>query len=112
MAMIRLFELTKDVNEGRSGVDAFLEIDEVRIPFELKTTSKGSVTTVRDFGPEYIHKWQNLHWLFGFFSDNAVIYKYGSPIMMQPWISKKEHYISTDFQLASLLPEKLTMRDL
>jgi len=112
MEIIRLFELVKDKDEGRSGVDAFLEIGETRIPFELKTTSKGIVSTVRDFGPDHIQKWRNLHWLFGFFTDNAVIYKYGSPTMMQPWIAEKEQYISTDFQLANLLPEKLTLTDL
>ncbi|MEM7533139.1 MAG: hypothetical protein AAF639_13245 [Chloroflexota bacterium] len=110
--MIRLFELTKDKEEGRSGVDAFLEIGDTRISFELKTTSKGSVTTVRDFGPDHIQKWQNLHWLFGFFNDNAVVYKYGSPAMMYPWIAEKKQYISTNFWLATLLPEKLTLSDL
>jgi len=86
--------------------------DQTLIPFELKTTSKGSVTTVRDFGPDHIRKWQNMHWLFGFFTGNSIIYKYGNPAMMQPWIIEKEKYISTDFHLANLIPTKLTLRDL
>jgi len=48
-AMITLFDLYKDKTEGRSGVDAFLKIDGMTIPFELKTTSQGSVTTVRSY---------------------------------------------------------------
>ncbi len=39
--MIELFELVRDTSEGRTGVDAFLELGKNRIPFELKTTSKG-----------------------------------------------------------------------
>jgi len=65
--MIELFKLVKDTSEGRYGVDAFLELEGNNIPFELKTTSKGSVTTVRDFGPAHIEKWQGKHWLFGFY---------------------------------------------
>ena len=45
-AMIALFDFYKDETEGRSGVDAFLKLDGKTIPFELKTTSKGSVETL------------------------------------------------------------------
>ncbi len=37
--MIELFNLYKDGDEGRSGVDAFLDCNGQRVPFELKTTS-------------------------------------------------------------------------
>jgi hypothetical protein len=110
--MIELFGLIKDKNEGRSGIDAFLEIHNKMVPFELKTTSKGSITTVRDFGPNHIKKWKDKHWLFGFFHKGREIYKYGSPSMMQDWIETKGKYIQSDFQLAEILPEKLTLLDL
>ena len=77
-AMIALFDLYKDETEGRSGTDAFLEMDGIIIPFELKTTSKGSVTTARDFGPDHVRKWKNKHWLIGFFVKGREYYKYGS----------------------------------
>lgn len=70
--MIALFGLFKDAEEGRAGVDAFLDLDGQRIPFELKTTSNGSVTTVRDFGMDHIQKWQGKHWLIGFFVRGEV----------------------------------------
>lgn len=112
-AMRDLFNLYKDEkNEGRSGTDAFLDIDDITIPFELKTTSTGSVTTVRDFGPDHIAKWQNKHWLIGFFIHGRVFYKYGSPALMAPWIKEKEEYISLDFQMADLAAAKLTLEDL
>ncbi|MCW5213023.1 hypothetical protein VU04_08955 [Desulfobulbus sp. TB] len=39
-------------------------------------------------------------------------YKYGSPIMMEPWIREKELYISPDFKLADLLPEKISLENM
>ncbi len=64
-AMIDLFGLYKNEDEGRSGIDAFLDLNGQAMPFELKTTSQGSVTTVRDFGHDHIVKWKNKHWLIG-----------------------------------------------
>lgn len=111
-AMIALFDLYKDKSEGRSGIDAFLKLNEMIIPFELKTTSQGSVTTVRDFGPDHIQKWKNKHWLIGFFIKGREYYKYGSPSMMADWISSKEEYISPDFKLAKLAPSKIGLEDM
>jgi hypothetical protein len=111
-AMRKLFDLYKDENEGRSGVDAFLDIDGKSIPFELKTTSNGSVTTVRDFGPDHIEKWKDKHWLIGFFIKGKEYYMYGSPAMMSPWIKSKELYIRPDFILSKLVPAKLNKKDM
>ena len=111
-AMITLFNLYKDDTEGRSGIDAFLELKGKSIPFELKTTSQGSVTTVRDFGPDHIRKWKNKHWLIGFFINGREYYKYGSPLMMAEWINSKEQYIAPDFKLAKLLPAKINLKDM
>lgn len=111
-AMRTLFDLYKSADEGRSGIDAFLRLDGQMIPFELKTTSKGSVTTVRDFGPDHITKWKDKHWLIGFFIGDRQYYKYGSPAMMAPWIDEKAEYIEPDFQLATLISKKLTLQDM
>lgn len=111
-AMRNLFQLYKDDKEGRSGVDAFLDIDDGEEPFELKTTSNGSVTTVRDFGPDHIKKWKYKHWLIGFFVGGREYYKYGSPSMMAGWISEKELYISPDFKLSAIVSEKLNIDDM
>ncbi|MDM8540864.1 hypothetical protein QUF90_07230 [Desulfococcaceae bacterium HSG9] len=111
-AMITLFGLYKDETEGRSGVDAFLKLDGKTVPFELKTTSQGSVTTVRDFGPDHILKWKDKHWLIGFFIKGREYYKYGSPSMMENWIKSKEEYIASDFRLAKLVPAKISLEDM
>jgi len=110
--MIDLFKLQKVEDEGRSGVDAFFNYNGELIPFELKTTSTTSVTTVRDFGPEHIKKWKNKHWLIGFFSKGKEFYKYASPLFMENWINEKEKYISNDFALAKILPEKIDLSDM
>lgn len=110
--MITLFDLRKDDSEGRSGIDAFLDIDGRSLPFELKTTSKGSVTTVRDFGPDHITKWQNKHWLIGFYIGEERYYKYGSPQFMSTWINEKADYIAPDRQMSELAAEKLELADM
>ncbi len=55
--LIELFELLKLADAGRAGLDAMLPLDGVEVPFELKSTTRGSVTTVRDFGRDHIEKW-------------------------------------------------------
>lgn len=111
-AMIDLFSLYKNDDEGRSGIDAFLNHNGQAIPFELKTTSQGSVTTVRDFGQDHIAKWKDKHWLIGFFLKGEEYYKYDSPSEMVEWIKSKEKYIAPDFKLASLVPEKINLKDM
>lgn len=109
-----LFGLYKDESEGRSGIDAYLELDDQLFPFELKTTSdrSKSVTTVRDFGPDHIKKWVGKHWLFGFYSPQGVVFKYGSPKRMEPWIKEKAAYIAPDFKISELTAAHLTLNDL
>ncbi len=111
-SMIQLFNLQKEEEEGRSGVDAYLDFDGEKIPFELKTTSKGSVTTVRDFGLSHVEKWKGKHWLIGFFIKDREYYKYGSPSMMAPWIEEKKRYVEPDIKLANLVPLKINLDDL
>ena len=52
--LIRLFELTRIQGAGRSDTDAEMILGEIRTPFELKSTTDDSVTTVRDFGPDHV----------------------------------------------------------
>ena len=105
--LIELFRLDQPPERGRSDVDAYLEIDGQRLPFELKSTSRGGVTTVRDFGPEHIKKWQHEHWLIGVYNsegDELRYCLYGSPAKIRPWILEKEKYIEADFALAKYAP--------
>lgn len=110
-----LFELTRDEDEGRSGVDAYLRIGDIPIPFELKSTTSSGVTTVRDFGLDHVVKWTGKHWLIGFYDRAGVELEYtlyGSPRRMSAWINEKREYISTDIMLADLAPEHLDLDDM
>ncbi|NET16164.1 MAG: hypothetical protein F6K08_26735, partial [Okeania sp. SIO1H6] len=87
-------------------------LNKLKIPFELKSTTKTSVTTVRDFGPEHIKKWKGKHWLFGFYDKGGKNLKYclyASPKMMNSWISEKSAYIASDYKLAQLIPELISI---
>jgi hypothetical protein len=110
--LITLFQLNRPPNATRGGIDAILELNELSIPFELKSTTSSSVTTVRDFGLDHIKKWQGKHWLFGFYNKEGTELKYclyASPQVMTYWISEKEAYILADYKLAQLVPELLTI---
>jgi hypothetical protein len=108
--LIKLFNLHRPENSGRSGTDAILKLDGNEIHFELKSTTRGSVTTVRDFGPDHIQKWRGKHWLIGFYDNHKrLLYCiYGSPAMMDPWINEKANYVKVDFALAELVPSMIT----
>lgn len=115
LAQIGLFELEKPDGEGRSGVDAILNIDGLEIPFELKSTTDGSVTTARDFGNNHIKKWRGKHFLISKFikSGAAIEYTiYGGPLDMEPWLKLKEDYIKPDYMISAVAPAKLNMNEM
>jgi hypothetical protein len=109
--LISLFGLKRDPAAGRSDTDALMEYKSESIPFELKSTTSGSITTVRDFGPEHIRKWKNKHWLIGVYDKKATLRYclYGSPADMKPWIEEKRKYIQPDFELARHIPDLITL---
>ncbi len=116
--MIALFNLERPENHKRHGTDAILRLDDRLLEFELKsvTTKGGSLTTVRDFGPDHIAKWKNKHWIIAVYKDAELVHcKYGSPAAMAPWIEEKWHYIENDFNLAKVIPRLIdlaTMRSI
>lgn len=108
LELIQLFDLERPQGSGRSGTDAVLVFKDRLIPFELKSTTRGSVTTVRDFGPEHVERWRGKHWLIGFYDSRGINLQfciYGSPAMMSTWISSREDYVRLDFELSQLIPE-------
>lgn len=111
--MVDLFNLKVDAGRGRADVDAHLDLGDgsAPLPFELKSTTRGSVSTVRDFGPEHIAKWQDLHWLFAVYDRRGEKLQhchYGSPADMRAWIGAKETYIRPDLVLADRAPDLVT----
>jgi hypothetical protein len=115
--MVLLFNLIVPPDRRRDDIDAYLELrgHADPIPFELKSTTSNSVSTVRDFGPEHIAKWAHLHWLFAFYERNATTLRYcyyASPADMADWIDEKEQYVRPDYVLAQRAPEGITDDDL
>ena len=113
--LIALFNLERIEGAGRADTDARLAVKDVGIPFELKSSTDDSVTTVRDFGPAHVAKWKDKHWLFGFYERDGKTLKYclyGSPRMVNPWVLEKEEYIRVDFALGKIVPELMTLRTL
>jgi hypothetical protein len=115
--MIDLFNLTVPEDRGRSDIDAYLNLTGQKepIPFELKSTGSTSISTVRDFGPEHIAKWVDLHWIFAFYKGDAnkpSYCYYASPADMADWITDKQNYVLPDYVLAQRTPARITDDDL
>jgi len=109
-----------ELGDGRSGIDAFFkfEADQERYatPIELKSTTKESVSTARDVGPDHIIKWRSRVWVFGFYiieGSEPILKKLLAlgPTQMEPWIAEKEKYIAPDFAIAERAAARLTLRD-
>jgi Restriction endonuclease PvuII len=107
-AMRTLFAL--QATESRMGSDA---IDERGNRYELKSTTKTTVSTARDVGPHTIERWRQHHWIFAKGTNTAFGYSpeefiYLSPGDMEPWFSKLESRFSKDNDLlakvVSMLP--------
>jgi len=111
--LIKLFKLERIEGAGRADTDAKLVVGKgVEIPFELKSSTDDSVTTVRDFGPDHVAKWKHKHWLIGFYEKDGTTLRYcvyGSPKMMAPWVREKEEYIRVDFELAKTVPSLIPL---
>lgn len=110
--LMRLFNLTVPEDRSRADIDAYLHLGGQRIPFELKSTTGRSISTVRDFGEDHIRKWRNLHWVFGFYdpAGQRLLYcHYASPAGMARWIEDKWAYVRPDVLLADHAPNLVTL---
>ncbi len=109
--MRQLFNLREAPDRRRADVDAYLDIDGRKINFELKSTTKRSFSTVRDFGPDHLAKWRDgLHWIFAVYDERPDGPRlshcfYASPADMEPWFESKERYIAPDLALGTALPD-------
>jgi hypothetical protein len=109
--LLQLFNLYVPEERKRAETDAFLRIEGREIPFELKSATGASVSTVRDFGAEHIAKWRDKHWIFGFYDKAGTRLRYchyASPADMAPWIAEKERYVRPDIVLATEVPPFVT----
>jgi hypothetical protein len=97
--LIRLFDLEQPEKYSRSGIDAILKLEDSLIEFELKSTTKGSVSTARDFNLNHIKKLKNKHWIFGIYNEDGSALqecRYASPINMESWLNDIEQIIKEE----------------
>ncbi len=83
------------------GADA---VDEAGHEFELKTTTKNSVSTARDVGPHTIKKWRTRYWLFAKGRNLASGFKIEETYLLHPgqmegWFRKLEERFAGDLKL-------------
>jgi hypothetical protein len=93
--MIDLFKL-RGV-EDREGVDAYFN----DFAFELKSSSKGSVSTARDLGYNHLNKWKSRYWLIGNFHNTTSGFTFDNfylitPERMMPWYEKIKEKLDKD----------------
>lgn len=97
--LIRLFHLVKLPQlKAREGIDAFLP-DRLKFhPIELKSTTKGGVSTARDVGFEHLKKWRSRHWLFGIYSKDRKLeeVRFARPEQLEPCFSRIEAKINAN----------------
>src|SRR5579859_442345 len=87
--------------EGRSGADA---IDEQGHPFELKSTTKDSVSTARDVGAHTLAKWRTRYWICakgknprtGFALDEVYFLH---PSFLKEWLTPMQKRFDSDLSL-------------
>ncbi len=73
----------------------------------MKSTTKGSVSTVRDLSPRHIESWRGKHWLIAFYDKSGRHFQYavyGSPEAMSGWIRGMGTYIAADLKIAEVVP--------
>lgn len=105
-----LFGLSEPANRSRADTDAQLLVDGKTIDFELKSTTNGSVTTVRDFSMDHVIKWKQKHWIIGVYDRTGRKLQYclyGSPFDMSSWIEEKANYIKPDLNISQVVPHLL-----
>jgi hypothetical protein len=94
--LARVFNLTRPGNRIR--VDAY---DENLTEYELKTTSKGSVSTARDLGYSHLDKWKNQYWIVADFENHSSGFQFTNfwflaPYHMKLWYSTIQRRLDED----------------
>jgi hypothetical protein len=113
--MVRMFNLKQHSDRKRHDPDAYLISNGSELKFELKSTTTGSLSTVRDFGRDHIEKWKEMHWIVGFYdknkTDDPVYCVYVPPSGMKRWVDKMWEYVRKDYETAEIAAEKIAKSD-
>jgi hypothetical protein len=113
--MILLFNLEQEKERKRHEADAYLVYCDKKFLFELKSTTTGSLSTVRDFGRAHIAKWAEMHWIIGFYKGKAKrpdYCQYLTPDDMREWTDRIWEYVKVDYAFADIAASRIDISDL
>lgn len=106
-ALARLLELQR--TDRRIGPDA---TDEHGNPYELKTTTKGSLGTGRDVGRPYLERMKARYWVVARGEQTQYTFSYQDIVFLHPsdlgeWIAGIERRLSADLEVVDAAYEAL-----
>ena len=106
-ALARLLELQR--TDRRIGPDA---TDEHGNPYELKTTTKGSLGTGRDVGRPYLERMKARYWVVARGEQTQYTFSYRDIVFLHPsdlgeWIAGIERRLSADLEVVDAAYEAL-----
>lgn len=102
--------LKQNQNRKRHDIDAFLDINAVRINFELKSSTVGGISTASPLTLDHVNKWRSYHWIFGIYDKKSEKLKkciYASPSMMKEWLDFVEEDIQRGITISKMLVSKI-----
>ena len=104
---LRIFGLRQEPGSSREDNDARLDLVHFSSQkIELKTTTKDSITTARDFGLDHINNWRSKHMLASFYdpSGNEISWSLLIPnIALNSWLDEQVRYIRYDLSIIEAL---------
>jgi len=108
--MLRIFGLRQDLNTTRDGTDAFIRLENGKTEqIELKSSTKDTLVTARDFGRNHINSWRKKHVLGSFYDKGGNNIEWSIFIpnkFLNLWLDKQLEYIFYDIEISNQL-EKL-----
>lgn len=108
---LKIFGLKQEPLSSREENDALLDLPNLATQkLELKSTTKKSITTARDFGLNHINSWRKKHLLCSFYDSkgNQLHESLLIPnIKLQDWLNQQLHYIKVDREIINALNHKV-----
>ena len=113
--MLRIFGLRQNLNTTRGDNDAFFQLKSGKHEFlELKSSTKDSFVTARDFGQNHILKWRKQHILGSFYDSggNEIQRSIFIPnVLLNKWLDEQTEYIAHDLAILDTIRSLLRSSD-
>jgi len=108
---LKIFGLRQEPASSREDNDAVIDLlGKNTQKLELKSSTKGSITTARDFGLEHIKNWRSKHILCSFYDPkgNEILWSLLIPNQkLQIWLNEQLDYIKLDLSIIEALVQNV-----